>query len=79
MLRLLPPAARTHTARRLLIRHLEFLARGAESVGVPLVSTPLQLAHSIAVNLPAYRAQSSRIKLAADTFFKVDPFCADLN
>ena len=76
---LLPHAAQPHTARRwprrLLKRHLEFLARGAESVGAPLVSTPLPLPYSIAANGPSYRARSSRIKLAADTIFlKLIPF-----
>ena len=40
------------SSRRLLIRHLEFLARGVESVGAPLVSTPLPLPYSIAPQSP---------------------------
>ena len=49
-----PPAARTHNAgdgppRRLLMRHLKFRAPRAESIRVPLVSTPPPLVHPIAV------------------------------
>ena len=62
------------SSRRLLIRHLEFLALSIESGRVPLVSTPLRLAHPIAANGPAYRARSSRLKLAADTFLKLISF-----
>ena len=66
-------------SHRLLLGHLGLLAPGIESPGAPLVSTPLPLPYSIAVNGPTYRVRSSRIKLSDDTFFKVDPFCADLN
>ena len=36
-------------SRRLLIRHLKFLAPGVESVREALVSTPLPLAHRVTV------------------------------
>ena len=52
------------SSRRLLIRHLEFLALGVESVREALVSTPLPLAHRvtaeagphIALVLPEYQS-----------------------
>ena len=47
-------------ARRLLIHDLEFLAPGIESVGAPLVSTPMPLPYSIVVKGPTYRYGQGR-------------------